>query len=113
MQSVGAVIVTVTVAVAEPPWPSPIVYVKVTVPTKPAAGVNTTTLPEVVTTPSAAPPAGWVTAVTLSVPPSGSESLASTLMLTGAAPAELAVSSTAIGGTVPTMVRLPSTKVMK
>ena len=63
---------TLTLAVAVPPWPSSIVYVKRAMPENPAVGVKVSVLPLIATL----PPTGCVTLAIVSALPSGSVSFA-------------------------------------
>src|SRR6185503_11280247 len=94
--SLTGVTVIATVAVAVPPWPSEIVYVKLVAPWKFAAGWNATLRPSMAIT--AEPFAGWVTAVIVRALPSMSLSLTSTSTDVGSeSSAMLAASSTGTG----------------
>jgi hypothetical protein len=85
---------TDTVAVAVPPWPSLIVYVKLSGPQDPAFDVYVTVLLGLIVTTPLEP---WVTDATVNVSLSGSLSFARTETVTLAPDEVLAESSTAMG----------------
>src|SRR5882672_11213061 len=89
---------TVTVAVAVPPRPSLMVYVKVSRPRRPGPGVYVSVPSGLRTT---VLPTGWVISTTVSGSPSGSLSLPSTAIVTGVRAAVVTTSSRATGGVLP------------
>src|ERR1041384_3479384 len=96
--SLTALMVTCTVALALPPWASGMLYVKLSVPLKLAAGVYDTVPSAFLNAvPCVAPP----TTMIPSASASASVSFASTLMVSAASSLVVAASSTALGAWLP------------